>query len=220
MHGVGKGTRMGVFLSATAIKTNSAGAVAAAVIEYFGDYGVNYTKVSNDAFLKGKEVAIYQSTSEWVVVIWPSYFGVNELPAVKYLSKSLDTLISSVSIYDGESWSHSLYRSGSEIDLYNSTFRLPFQMSPSFRFVSWGVNIQAVSTEFNVNKKDIACYFRKDPPIRSQLNDGGCNVSKETANSPWVFTDFWKKVGVKYPIPDIDPFVVYGVDARYTNKLP
>ena len=204
---------MGIFLTTTAIKSKSIGVITTTIIEYLGNYGVGYTQIENTEPQTGNDIGIYKSTEEWTVILWPSYFGINELPTVKYLSEKLDTLVSTVSIYDGESWSHSLYKSGKELDLYNSNFRMPFVFSPSFRLVSWSVNLDVVSKEFDISSDEISCYFNEGQTIK-------CSISSERADDPWVFTDFWGKVGIKYPIPDIHPYAVYKLDSSYNEKLP
>lgn len=192
--------------------------MSATIIEYLSEYGVGIQKIDNIEAPSSESVQIFESKNDWVVVIWPAYFNSNDFPTAKFLSKKLKTTVSSSSIYDGESWSHGLFKSGDELNRYSSSFRFPIDFSNGIKFISWSTNLKVLSIEFNVNKNSISCFFRSKPPIKTGNN---CGVTAEYHGSPWVFIDFWESVGIIYPdLENIKAKYSYALDNDFDQKLP
>lgn len=206
---------MGLFLSATAVKGKAAAVVLSAVTQYLGQYGVEYSELESISEATSGNITIFEPQDDWVVIVWPSYFNGNELPAANFLSQQLSTLVSTAGIYDGESWTHALYNNGKEIDLYSSSFRLPVRSYPEFHFVNWKPDIEALAQNFGVRQEQISCFFKASPPIKSD-----CGISGDLAGSPWIFAEFWSAVGISYPIPDGKPYFGLSVPYDFDKMLP
>jgi hypothetical protein len=63
---------------------------------------------------------IWAPVNGWTVVIWPNWFTDLKIVSPK-LSADLGTLASAIDVYDGDFWTHQLWRNGVELDRFNSS---------------------------------------------------------------------------------------------------
>jgi hypothetical protein len=185
---------VGEFVAATALNTSDLDAVQAAtarhgrVRETAGDEEARTT------------AGIWAPVNGWTVVIWPNWF--TDLDAVSpKLSADLGTLVSAIDVYDGDFWTHQLWRDGVEIDRFNSSPEYFVQDRQELRRLreEWAGRPDVVAEAFGVDAATVARYLI--PPytgffgrLRGRRKPFPDDAS--TLDDVWVFVDFWRRLGI------------------------
>jgi hypothetical protein len=152
-------------------------------------------------------VSMWPPRDGWIVMLWPRFF--NGLgAAAQWLSREFDTLVSTIEVYDGDFWSHVLWRSGEELDRFSS---IPDYFTDDHLEIKrlrqeWAGHPRAVAEAFGVPDDLIAPYLR---PVTSSGLVGWWRGRHKpfpddhtTLGDVWIFTDFWKRAGIQYPDTD------------------
>jgi hypothetical protein len=200
---------VGEFVTASAFRTTDVDAVLAAGLGFFSAHSwpagvpVSAEPVTDD------DVLIYPPVDGWIVVIWSGYF--TELAAVEFMSRRLDVLASTVRIHDGDYWSHALFRAGVTLDRFAS---MPDYFTDDSDEVA---RLQAkyagqpvtVAQAIGCPVEQVAPYFVQvgldADDVDDELGEADPQLGKAFADDefeldcPWVFTDFWRRLGVNYP---------------------
>ena len=201
---------MGVFVAAAAFRTDNADAVLDAVRCFFREQRWPAQPVETQAAEAGEDVFVHPPASGWTVVLWPRYF--TDIPAVRFVSAALSVAASAVRIHDGDYWAHLLVDRGRVLDRFAS---MPdyFTDDPDevARLITrWAGNAAALAEVFSRSEAHIAPYLvhvRLDDldEQADDLQDAEACSGKALPDDaydrddPWVFTDFWRRVGITYP---------------------
>jgi hypothetical protein len=202
---------MGGFISMTALRVTDPPAVAAAVARYGDTHGVP-ADVLPAAEVTSPDIArVTPPADGWVIVDWPRY-TTGLLKASRWLSAELAALTSAVNFYDGESWSHVVFEAGHVRDRYASD---PHGMVSDWTSLAeakgrWAGNPVVVARLFDRPVSEIAAYFvrprmewfRRLLGRPSTLERKAWPDDHAELIDPWVFVDFWRRLGITYPESD------------------
>jgi hypothetical protein len=163
----------------------------------------------------------------WTVVLWPEAFVADE-PFYRDLSAITKALLSTVQVYDGGSWDHWLFNNGKVLDLFASDPTVhpatPQEAEPLRQQMRGDAEV--IAAQVGISPDAIRPYleYRPDTPrrrttrgLKALLQWLGWTSQEhyyETIKAfpedefdlgnPWVFVDFWRRLGIAYP-EDADP---------------
>lgn len=201
---------MGTFLCVSAVRTDDFASVLGAVTHYFTAHEVEVSTVA-DRTSPTMDVALFEPIDGWTTVSWPAYFNTRDTAACRWLSGELGTLISAMSIYDSDTWLHSVYRDG---DLLDRFARCPAALAGTRADVArmrrtWGGDVGAVATAFGVPASAIDTFY--------------AHLDLEDDLDEWEFTELWARLGVTYPVSADESLAVWAalaVDGGWESRLP
>jgi hypothetical protein len=212
---------MGMFLSVSAIRARTVEEVAAAIRAYAAsqDVDVAVTREAPDE----ETDATVSSREGWTVIFWPmDFLGGNETIS-QALSGSLQTLVSSVDVYDGDHWYHFLFRDGEVLDRFCS-YPGYFTADPEEkeqRRHEWRSDPEVIAAQVGVPLEVVRPYLvdvelLPQPPRKGvikralrwlgatsqvdpdELSPKAFPDDEATLGDIWVFADFWRRLGISY----------------------
>jgi hypothetical protein len=183
---------VGEFVAATALRTSDLDAVQAAAVRH------GRVRDTDDERLT--TVGIWAPVNGWTVVIWPNWFSDLNVVSPK-LSADLGTLASAIDVYDGDFWTHQLWRDGVELDRFNSSPEYFAQDRQELRRLreEWAGQPNVVAEAFGVDAGVVARYLI--PPYtgffgRLRGRRKPFPDDESTLDDVWVFVDFWRRLGI------------------------
>jgi hypothetical protein len=199
---------MGGFISMTALRVTAPATVAAAVVQYAAGHGVSAEVLPTSDAGSPDVARVTASQGGWVIVDWPRYMT-GLLKGSQWLSAELDALASAVHFYDGQSWSHVVFEGGEVRDRYASD---PSSMVSEWTPLAeakrrWTGNPEVVARLFERSVADVAPYFPRHQTgwfvrfLKGSRRLGVKAFPEDHAElvDPWVFVDFWRRLGITYP---------------------
>lgn len=165
------------------------------------------------------DATVFASKDRWTIVLWPEYFNIHDFSICAALSERLPTLVSTVHVYDGDYWVHGLFEQGHLLDQFCSQ---PYYFAEDSETANqmkakWRGSPEAIAPRFQVPVDAIRGYLSHLPlpevsapqsrSLLSFLKRHKPNVSDRKVKSDdafgldnfWVFTDFWRSLGIRYP---------------------
>lgn len=234
---------MGNFLAATAIRDRP-DAVAAAVEAFLAEHsavaaeesergaeeveategteGTATTAITEGtAGIASESASVFAAGDEWSVVIWPAFFNVYDEPAAGRLSETCDTLVSTVHTFGDDYWTHVLYDRGTQVDVFCSkpTYHLDGGADEAPLREALAGRPDLIAEAFGVDTDRVAAYLKHtdvDKPPAGAAADGDEHDLADT----WVFTDFWRALGIAYPGDQHDPAARVTLAAGWQGLLP
>lgn len=202
---------MGEFLAASAFRTRDAEALCAAVARYFSDNGHLAQRVepADPQDLSADDTVVHDPVENWTVVTWPRYL--HDGPAVESITAALATTASSIRVYDGDYWVHRLVEHGQTLDRFASMpgyfAEDPGSEETARLATEWAGHPDILAAALGVTAADIAPYFIQAPLLGddddSEKPDEDWGKAfpddKHDRSDIWVFTDFWRRIGIPYP---------------------
>lgn len=187
--------------AATAFKSASPSQAAASICEFFKQKNIECSALANDSqdddYL---DILVMPPENDWILVLWPSGFYGHDAEAACYVSERLETLAFAVRVYEDEFWQYDLFEKGEKLDFYWSRPRFfdPemslkrtkfFKGKPSALVQNFSADLKTISP-YLINVEEI---LEEDEEVFAHPKDGA------PLQDPWVFVDFWEKLGLAYP---------------------
>jgi hypothetical protein len=187
---------MGGFMALTALPVSDTRAIADAIARYAAWHGVATDVLGPDAVNDDDVATVSPPEGGWAVVAWPTYF-VGLEPAALWLSAQFGVVASALTFYDGDFWMHVACERGEYRDQFAS---MPdyFTEDPAERAAlrrRWAGDPATLAALFDRPAGVIAPYL-VEPAARTAFPDDGFDL-----DDPWVFVDFWRRLGITYPDP-------------------
>jgi hypothetical protein len=200
---------MGGFIHMAALQSTDSRAIADAVVRYATACDVPAAAVPAGSASTQDFASVLRPDNGWSIVDWPRYFT-GPATATRWLSGQLGVVASLVEYYDGDDWNHIAFDRGEVRDRFASdpagqTSELTSLAEARRR---WSGNAGVVSALFGRQEQDITPYFARPRPLRRALarlvgtpaNRGKARPDDRfDLDDPWVFVDFWKRLGITYP---------------------
>lgn len=175
---------MGYFLAVSAFRGLAPTELATAVCEYAREHDVG-GELGDGEPGDPSTAVVYAPKDGWTVVLWPPYFNVHDVPLCSALSGTLGVVASTVHVVDDDYWVHTLCADGRVVDRFCS--------EPEVRPVGWEGDAEALARELGADGGVLRAYLTEPRPARAFPDD------EFTLDDFWVFTDFWRRLGVPYP---------------------
>jgi hypothetical protein len=168
-------------------------------------------------------VTVFAPVDGWTTVLWPEYFNSHDVVACQDLSDVLDTVVSTVSVAGSAGWIHALLDSGTVTDTFASYPRALAWEESEVESVAraWAGDPARVASVLGVPVASVAPHFRQavadeadevegeDLERRGRLriwwprstpHDGAKQTPERDPADPWGFVQFWRDVGITYPV--------------------
>ena len=212
---------MGHFLAVTAIRTEDVSSVSQAISQLMQSFEVKHELLDGSTAAQDEtDALIFTPINGWTVVLWPNYFNVHDFPLVKKLSHNHDWLISAVHVYDGDYWEHLAVQASSELHSFCS--RPSYwsdEPSELERVAAFSPSPEILSSAIGISTSAISPYLvdvdgLTDDSVKAHNDD-----EFEIADF-WVFTDFWRHLGITYPDPPSNPARVVRLSKWFSKRLP
>ncbi|GII59551.1 hypothetical protein Pth03_79400 [Planotetraspora thailandica] len=221
---------MGEFVTVSAFRTQDAEAVRDGAVGFFSVHSWPAEPFHSAGSVTEDDVLIYPPVNGWTVVMWSGYF--TELAAVEYISRQLGILTSTVRIHDSDYWSHALLRDGVVLDRFATMpdyftddpdeiarLRAKYAGQPAVVAEAIGRPVEQVAPYLvHVNLEDGEDedgYYVDEPELGKAFPDDEFEL-----DSPWVFADFWKRLGPRYPEDPSAYLARIRLASGWSNKLP
>jgi hypothetical protein len=221
---------MGEFLSAAALRGRSADAIAQSIQAYASESGVTTQPIVVAESDSATDAQVFVPRARWNVVAWPAMFHGHDIAAARWLSRSLQTLVSHVAVYDGDFWEHVLFVNGELIDAFRSRPAYFSERSEDMGRLreEWRGNPGVIANALGISADGLLGYLldldssgQVQPPTArvSLLQRLGWRRRPEQSallgkafpedefelDNPWVFIDFWRRLGIVYPEDGEEP---------------
>ena len=217
-----KGRRkMGHFLTVTAFKSDNTDRIVNSILEYTSEFDVNSRIAESvDEPCDQRHAVVYESVDGWCVVVWPSHFFGFEAPLAQALSATLDTVISTISVYDGDYWSHKFFSSGVQLDNFCSmpTYWCDSDDDTELIISEFRGSPCFVAENLNIDESTIQGYYL--PILEDKDYPKVVPGDKFGLDDFWVFTDFWDKLNIQYPANGMSYYKVVDLTRTFSKKLP
>jgi len=213
---------MGYFLAVTAIKTDSVEDIIATTIDYMTTYDLS-TEIVNDLdnLDYKRDAQIYKTVAGWTVILWPEFFNVHDFPFARSIAASKGCLSSTVHVYDSEYWEHLACSGDTELHIFCSWPSYWKEAAPDeYReILGYEDDPSRLAAVLNLDPATIQPYFvaidrLDDPETKADHED------EFALSNFWVFTDFWRKMGIVYPTPSEGLIALLRLGHDFRDKLP
>lgn len=222
---------MGTFVNASAFQTTDVQAVRAAVAGFFAEHSWPVELVEPGAPPSADDVAVYEPSNGWTVVLWPQYFG--EIGAAEHISRRLATVASTVAIHDGDYWRHVLLRDGVLVNRFASMpgyftddpaeigrLRVQYRGDAELIAGTVGCDVEQVApylvhVELDEIGDDDEGFEVIEPELGKAFPD-----DQFDRDDPWVFVDFWRRFGPRYPHDVTSSAARIRSVSGWMNRLP
>lgn len=239
---------MGDFLAVSAFRTQDAEVLVQAIMTYCESHGVACKRREDATQWQEKtNVLLYAPENGWIRVLWPMYFNVHDFPLCQTLSSEKGLVVSTVHVYDGDFWEHLFLNNGAVLHKFSSwpDYFAETPEDAARAKAEWKGDPSALSAFLGIPADTLAAYLvhlpitpppgQTSPPKKSvfswlrRTNEPAVAASASKAyiddefdlDNFWVFTDFWRRLGIKYPDPPNRGIQqVLELDKRFGRKLP
>jgi len=240
---------MGYFLAVSAFRTDDTDAVCRAIVGYCMANGVGCgVEASPGHANEATDAVVYAPVDGWTCVLWPAYFNIHDFPLCETLSKDQGLAVSTVHVYDGDFWEHLFLDQGRALHRFSSwpdcfaenpeeaaKAKAEWQGEPSQLACFLGIDPASISrylvhlplpppvpTAPPLRKPwPLSWFCRKEEPASPPVPPKAYGSDAFAIEDFWVFTDFWAKLGIRYPDPpDQNIACVLRMDSSFTRKLP
>jgi len=228
---------MGYFLAVSAFQGSSVDQLAQAIQRYTAKFGVACETFSPDQLVPSPrtDATVFAPIDEWTIVLWPEYFNTHDFPMCEALSERLSTLVSTVHVYDGDYWAHGLFEQGCLLDQFCSQpdYFAEDSETANLMKVKWQGDPETIASRFQIPVDAICGYLSHLPlpedrvpqsrPLFSFLKRRKPSVFDRKVKPDddfgldnfWVFTDFWRSLGIHYP----DDMTKWAKRLRFANDF-
>ncbi len=236
---------MGHFLAVSAVRTEDADLVCQAITDYCVGHGCSCdSRDPAGALDERTDLSIHGAANGWVRVLWPSYFNIHDFALCRAISAEKRLTVSTVHVYDGDFWEHLFLDCGRIVHKFSS-WPDYFAESPEDAAranAEWTGDPTALAEFAGIPAESISRYLVHVPvgPPAEGVKLGSAVIflgDESEAAEPepikayegdrfdlenfWVFTDFWRKLGIRYPDPPSEGIVrVLRLSKRLADKLP
>ena len=213
---------MGEFVTASAFRTEDSTALTEAIRGFFAAHSWPTADIAEPS--TEDDVLIYPPKNGWTTVMWPAYF--TELAAVEHISRVLGVLASTVAIHDGDYWRHVLWQDGVVLDRFAgipdyftddeaevARLSAKYRGQPAIVAEAVGVSVEQIAPYL------VQIVLEEEEDEEPELGRAFPDDEFEL-DSPWVFVDFWRRLGPGYP--DDLSAIVAGIRLApgWLRKLP
>lgn len=192
---------MGLFLAVSAFRECEPEELAQAIADYAKAWNVPADPVAaTEPVDDQRDVLVFPKKGDWTVVLWPCPFFQNDLAAARAVSGALATVASTVHVTDGLYWVHGLVHQGEIMDRFASIpdYTMDSDRAKERMREKWKGNPAVVATLAEAPVEELKPYLVFIDPGKPSPG----KVKKDDVfdlHCYWVFTDFWRRVGIAYP---------------------
>jgi hypothetical protein len=172
-------------------------------------------------FSERTDLSLFPRIGEWTSVLWPEYFVPYDAPICQSLSQSLNTLVSTIHVFDSDYWVHHLFSGGDLLDRFCSwpSYFVKERTEVSRLRREWSGKPEVVADAFGVSPSVVAPYFAHQDLTsakRGKVHDDDRLLLEDF----WVFTDLWRRLGIHYQYDPDAAEIRIRLGGDFPSKLP
>ena len=212
---------MGHFLTVTAFRSDSVPETARAISEFLLAHEVKHDVLASVPSVNDEtDALLFAAPNQWVIVLWPGGFNVHDFPLASEIGRSRPWLISTVHVYDGDFWEHLAVQGPEQLHSYCSSpgywGDVPSELERLAGFQPDPGRFEAAA---NASSGVLRPYLVDAQSLTG--DDAKAHADDEfTLDNFWVFTDFWRRVGIIYPDTPENPAMVVRMSKWFGKRLP
>jgi hypothetical protein len=217
---------MGLFLAVSAFRSQPVASLADAVAFYAATHGVECRPVeASESHAEGEsrhDAFLFEPVDGWTVALWPGYFNIHDIELCRHLSRKLKTVASTVHVYDGDYWAHVLLDAGHVVDRFASVpdYFAESEVDKTEMRTLWAGHAESIAAVIDVPAESLAPYLVPNSPEIENRPIRAFHDDRFELADLWVFTDFWRRLGIHYPddVANFSARLRFSDD--YREKLP
>src|SRR6266568_3669768 len=201
---------MGSFLAVSAFRDRSIDAVAESVRRFMSPHGVAFEIVSAAEPDPHADAAAYAPSNGWTVFLWPEHFNLHDIPLCEAVSGDLQTLVSTVHVYDDDYWTHALFDRSALVDRFASMpgYFADDAEQAAMLARAWAGDPNRLGDTLDVAPEMIRPYLVHVDNEAEEWPKAFPDDEFDLENF-WVFVDLWRRVGIAYP-EEVEAIVLHG----------
>lgn len=205
---------MGVFLAVSAFRRVDPAVLADALVTVAEGFGSS-AEVVPAGPAEEDSAAVFAPAGDWTVVVWPDRFNLHDVDTCVALTAALGTTVSTVHVYDDDYWTHAVVADGTVLDLFCSVPDY-FDDDPVLA-VRYAGRPDLVGEALGVDPALVGRYLQPaEKAGGAQARPG----DEFTLDDFWVFTDFWRRMGISYPSDLGAPAVLVDLGDSWSQMFP
>jgi hypothetical protein len=110
---------MGEWIATSAFRCDDLSGLTESIRACLARFDVDAETVPRSEHGEDHDALIYAANNGWIVVNWPLWFYSNALVG-ETVSRALETIATTVHVYDGDYWTHLLFDRGRLLDRFCS----------------------------------------------------------------------------------------------------
>lgn len=211
---------MSEFISAAAFRCESVQQVSEAITAYLSIHNVPVEPLPPGPPEFSRDFHIYPPRDGWTVVLWPDGFGIYDFALAAAVASARQWLISAIHVYDGEYWEHLAVDGSEKLHEFSSqpAFWQDESESDFARMAAYDPRPEALASRLEISPDDLSPYL-----VDTELLATGEEKAQPSDRYPlgdfWVFTDFWKQLGIVYPEDPQSAVVSMRLGRFYAKRL-
>jgi len=213
---------MGNFLAVSAFRFQPVGFVSQTIVEYANRYSVSVQVQPSIHMLDGRtDAQVYEPAGDWTVVLWPEYFNIHDFPLARAIAAAKGWMVSTVHVYDGDYWEHLCCSGPSELHVFNSwpAYWKDDAGEDFDRIQKYDSTPSRLAQSLGLAPSSIQPYL-VDVQSVADLDAKAFPDDEFTLANFWVFTDFWRHLGIQYPDPPQRLAATLRIGEDFMDKLP
>jgi hypothetical protein len=210
---------MGDFLAATAIRGASVAEVVQAISQYLPAHDVKFDLLTDVTSPSATDARVFAPENGWTVVLWPAYFNVHDFPLAQQLARDRGWLISSIHVCDGDYWEHLAVDGPSEVHSFCSRPHYWDDASGESACTAHHPEPDRLAALMGIEKPILDAYLIDADELPEEDAKAHADDQFELADF-WVFTDFWRRLGIVYPDPPENPETTIRLSKWFSQRLP
>jgi hypothetical protein len=212
---------MGSFLAVSAFRDRSVDAVAESVRKFMSAHGVAFEFVNTAEPDPHVDAAAYSPPNGWTVFLWPEYFNVHDIPLCEIVSRDLQTLVSTVHVYDDDYWTHVLFDRGELVDRFASMpgYFADDAGQAAMLERAWAGDADRLADALDVAPEVIRPYLVHVDPEAAEMPKAFPDDESDLEDF-WVFVDMWRRVGITYPEEVENYECLFRLGRDFMDRLP
>jgi hypothetical protein len=213
---------MGNFLAVSAFRFQPVGTVSRAIVEYANRYSVSAeTLPPIDSLDNRRDAQIYEPAEDWTVLLWPEYFNIHDFPLARAIAGAKGWMVSTVHVYDGDYWEHLCCSGESELHAFNSwpAYWKDDAGDDFDRILKYDSTPSRLAQSLGIAPSSIQPYL-VDVASLSDFDTKAYPDDEYSLANFWVFTDFWRRLGIQYPDPPQRLGAILRIGEDFMDKLP
>jgi len=211
-------------LAVTAIRDVSIIDVEDGILSYLRRNGVS-SKIVEPGYTEddSHDCQIFENQKDWTIILWPEFFNIHDQPLARRLAGERGWFVSTISVYDGDYWMHLCCKGAQELHRFCSwpTYWAGEDEATVAEALNFDIEPSRLAVEVGVESSMIQPYLVDVEPLMRAEPVKAHEDDEFPLQNMWVFTDFWRRMGVIYPdLSKIRPVRTLRLAPGFSSRLP
>lgn len=211
---------MGHMFAASAFRGVPPTTLATAIAAYLKKHDVSCAEFRAEPVNEKRDALLYAPENGWTVITWPNYLSIHDVQLCAAVSRETGAVAMTVNVYDGDFWSYEVFEAGTLVDKFapRADYFADDENPEEELRTRWRGDPEAVASSLGIPVDVVRPYYRYVGPD----DDSGkaFDDDESTLDNFWVFTDFWRRIGIAYRAHPDEFAVLLRLGNGFGDKLP